>query len=322
MNSFKSMINKIEKCKPNILVIGDIMLDRYIYGEVNKISPEAPIPIVEFAKEKRMLGGCGNVINNLVNLGVNVTLISAIGDDSSGGKIKTQLIDIGVSTSYLFEIRKTQTTLKTRIVGDSQQIARVDYNMNFDFSKYYNPFKEIITDNIDEFDAVIISDYGKGICSQTILSKAIEVANVNSIPVFIDPKGASWNKYRKAYMITPNKKEAELVLERELFTNKDFETAGNEISEKYHIDKCLITRGSSGMSFVAKNQSFNIKSNAKEIFDVSGAGDTVIALITTAIVLGYSDFEASNFANQAAGIVVGHLGTHAIDLKELLDEDK
>ena len=317
MKTARLILRKIKEKKPKILVIGDIMLDKFIYGNVNRISPEAPIPIVDYVDERKMLGGCGNVVKNLVNIGVDASIISVIGRDLSGRIIKDLLLDIDVPISSLLEVKESPTTVKTRIIGDNQQLVRIDRDINNNFFKNEHEMLEVILKVINRFDAVIISDYAKGVCSKLILEGTINAAMKHSVPVFVDPKGINWNVYKKAQLITPNQKEAELILKRELVTDKDFEIAGKDICKKYSIDRCLITRGSDGMSMVNKDESLHIKSKAKEIFDVSGAGDTVIAAITIAIVLEYSYNEACEFANQAAGIVVGHIGTHAITYNEL-----
>ena len=313
----KFIADQISNSSPRVLLIGDLMLDKYIFGSVERISPEAPVPIVSLVSEKQMLGGCGNVLRNLNNLGVKTSIISAVGDDATGKSIIEKLQEKNISTSKILIMNKKRSTKKTRIIADRQQIARVDWDMeNFNDSDY-NSILDFLTEDIKLFDGIIISDYLKGICSSKVLKSIIDNARKNLIPVFIDPKGDDWDKYRFANLITPNKKEAELVIGSKLNSNKDFEFAGRKICEDYSIDACLITRGSDGMSYISTNDVLHLRSNAKEIFDVSGAGDTVIAAISTGLMIDLGIEESVGFANKAAGIVVGHIGTSAITIEEI-----
>ncbi len=315
------ILNQIAKKKPTILVIGDLMLDRYIFGNVNRISPEAPVPIVKFFDEKFMLGGCGNVIRNLKSLGVETSIISVIGQDLAGQKIMEYLNDKNLSTSGVMEIQSLRTTEKMRILAESQQIVRVDWDSKEFDEKNYKKLLEMLPSEIEKSDGIIISDYGKGFCKKIILKDAIKIAQNNDIPVFIDPKGIDWIKYRNANFITPNTKEAEAIIGHKLLSNKDFEKAGKQICKTFNINSCLITRGKDGMSYVDNNMIFHLRSEAKEIFDVSGAGDTVIAALSLGLVSGAKPKAAAEFANRAAGIVVGHIGTSAITIEELKNDD-
>ena len=312
-----NILNKISKKKPKLLVIGDLMLDRYIFGETTRISPEAPVPIVKFMKEKFMLGGCGNVVRNLHNLGIQTSIISVIGKDSSGQKIIDELNIKNISTSGIIQIPTICTTEKMRILSDKQQIVRVDWDANQFELKFLKKLFDSLSETIKGKDGIIISDYGKGFCKPEILNKIIETAKILKIPVFIDPKKQNWEKYCNASLITPNTKEAELLINEKLLYDKDFENAGKKICSKYKIKSCLITRGKDGMSYISDDQIFHLRSKAKEIFDVSGAGDTVIASIVVALISGSNPKEAAQFANNSAGIVVGHIGTSAITIKEL-----
>lgn len=312
-----TIIKKISNNSPRFLLIGDIMLDKYIFGSVDRISPEAPVPIVKFSNEKKMLGGCGNVLRNLKNLGANISVISAVGDDSVGKHILEYLSADKISTSGIQIINKNRSTKKVRIIADGQQIARLDWDMEILKNKDSRSIANLIKNNLKNYDGVIVSDYKKGVCSSIVMKKILNTAIDNSVPVFIDPKGDNWDKYRCASLITPNKKEVELVVEKKLQSNKDFEFAGKKICKDYNIDACLITRGPDGMSYVSSQKIFHLKSNAREIFDVSGAGDTVIAAISSAIISNLPIKDAVDFANKAAGIVVGHIGTSAINIDEL-----
>ena len=313
------LINRINKKPPTILVVGDLMLDKFIFGSVERISPEAPVPIVKLEKEEQMLGGSGNVIRNLSNLGIKTSLCSAVGKDLAGDLLITQLTKKDTNISNVLRLNNIRTTEKMRIVADGQQIARVDWDMNDLEVDFNDDLIKNIAAHIKEIDGVIISDYAKGICSEVLLKKVIRISNESNIPIFVDPKGSDWEKYQHANLITPNIKEAEIILGEKLENDEAFEMAGEKICSTFDIEACLITRGGDGMSFFCKDNTFHLKSNAKEIFDVSGAGDTVISAMATGLVMNLTYKQAAEFSNQAAGIVVGHIGTSAITTKELLN---
>ena len=313
------LINRLNNEPPTILVIGDLMLDKFIFGSVERISPEAPVPIVKLEKEEQMLGGSGNVIRNLSNLGVKTSLCSAVGKDLAGDLLIAQLTKKGTDISNVLRLKNIKTTEKMRIVADRQQIARVDWDINDSEVDFDDNIIKSIATYIKEVDGVIISDYAKGICSDVILKKVIRTTNESNIPIFVDPKGSDWKKYQHANLITPNIKEAEIILGEKLENDEAFEIAGEKICSTFDIEACLITRGRDGMSFFCKDNTFHLKSNAKEIFDVSGAGDTVISAMATGLVMNLTYKQAAEFSNQAAGIVVGHIGTSAITTRELLN---
>jgi len=313
---FERLINNSQSKR--LLVIGDMMLDHYIIGKAHRISPEAPVPIIDVSLEEDTLGGCGNVVNNLRNLGLKVDIISMIGDDDTGKKIREKLQDINVNTKNLLVKDNIKTTLKTRIIAENHQILRVDWNAKTINSSEENIILKKIEKMSSKIDAVIISDYGKGLCTKLVLRRIIQKANNLKIPTFVDPKGEEWEKYINATYITPNSKELEKILNHNLINDNDFEAGGNQILSYYNINCCITTRGSDGVSVVEKNKKFHLKANAREVFDVSGAGDTFIACFASAIVGGASINEAAEFANTAAGIVVSHIGTAAIKRDELI----
>ena len=313
------LINRIKERPPTILVVGDLMLDKFIFGSVERISPEAPVPIVKLEKEEQMLGGSGNVIRNLSNLGIKTSLCSVVGKDLAGDLLLNQLIKEGTDISNVLRLKNIRTTEKMRIVADRQQIARVDWDMNDSEVDFNDNLIKSIATYIEEVDGVIISDYAKGICSDVLLKEVIRISNESNIPIFVDPKGSDWEKYQHANLITPNIKEAEIILGEKLENDEAFEVAGEKICSTFDIEACLITRGGDGMSFFCKDNTFHLKSNAKEIFDVSGAGDTVISAMATGLVMNLTYKQAAEFSNRAAGIVVGHIGTSAITTRELLN---
>lgn len=312
-----SVLDKIQEVKPKILVIGDIMLDRFIFGDVHRISPEAPVPIVRSLKEKKSLGGCGNVLRNLINLGVQASIVSCVGDDEVGKKIIHKLNKKNILSDDIIISKSVRTTEKMRIVAEGQQLVRVDWDAGNLSNKVLNQVLKQSSQSIVEVDGVIISDYGKGVCSESVVSGIIAKAKKLKIPIFIDPKGKNWNKYYGASIITPNLKEAESVAERKLRNDDDIEKAGMEICENFSLNACLITRGPKGMSYISKDFKFHVSSAAKEIYDVSGAGDTVISSFASGIIVGYDPETITRFSNKAAGIVVGHIGTTAITIPEL-----
>jgi len=313
------LINRIKEKPPTILVVGDLMLDKFIFGSVERISPEAPVPIVKLEKEEQMLGGSGNVIRNLSNLGIKTSLCSVVGKDLAGDLLLTQLIKEGTDISNVLRLKNIRTTEKMRVVADRQQIARVDWDMNDSEVDFNDNLIRSIATYIKKVDGVIISDYAKGICSDALLKEVIRTSNESNIPIFVDPKGSDWDKYQHANLITPNIKEAEIILGEKLENDEAFEMAGEKICSTFNIEACLITRGADGMSFFCKDNTFHLKSNAKEIFDVSGAGDTVISAMATGLVMNLTYKQAAEFSNHAAGIVVGHIGTSAITTEELLN---
>ena len=314
------IVDKIQEVSPKILVVGDIMLDRFIFGNVHRISPEAPVPVVHSVKEKYCLGGCGNVLRNLANLGVETSVVSVIGEDQAGKKIKQDLKKKNILNRYIITSKSTRTTEKMRIVAEGQQLVRVDWDSRNLTNQSIKQILMNVSVNITEVDGIIISDYNKGVCTEVVVREVITLARKLKIPTYVDPKGKKWKKYYGASIITPNLKEAEEAVGRELVTDKNIENAGKEICEDLSLDGCLITRGPNGMSYIGQDISFHISSEAKEIYDVSGAGDTVIASFAAGICAGFNSETVTRFANKAAGIVVGHIGTSAITISELKED--
>ena len=294
------------------------MLDRFIFGNVHRISPEAPVPVVHSIEEKYCLGGCGNVLRNLANLGVKASVVSAIGEDQAGKKIKQDLKKKNISNRDIITSKSIRTTEKMRIVAEGQQLVRVDRDSRNLTSQNINHILRKVSKNIKTVDGIIISDYNKGVCTEVIVRDIITKAAELKIPTYVDPKGKNWDKYYGASVITPNLKEAEEAIGRSLVNDKEVEEAGMELCKKLSLSACLITRGPNGMSYINKDFKLHVISEAKEIYDVSGAGDTVIASFASAIISGFDAEASTRFANKAAGIVVGHIGTTAIRVSELL----
>ena len=314
------ILEKLQERPPRILVVGDIMLDRFMFGTVERISPEAPVPVVRSIKEKFSLGGCGNVLRNLIKMGAHTSIVSFVGYDQAGKKIIKDLNKKNISTKNIIQSKNYRTTEKMRVVAEGQQLARVDSDIGNITDRIINQLLEKVSQKIKEVDGVIISDYGKGVCTELVVREIISQSKEIKVPVYIDPKGKNWDKYYGASIITPNLKEAEDILKRNLESNQDVEEAGIEICKKLSLLACLITRGPNGMSYISEDLKLHVSSEAKEIFDVSGAGDTVIAAFTIGLLIGADPKTVTQFANKAAGIVVGHIGTTAITLPELKEQ--
>jgi len=309
--------------KLRIVVAGDLMLDHYIYGAVRRISPEAPVPVIEFEKDFYMLGGAGNVARNLISLGVNVSLLSAVGSDRSGEIIRS-LPDLkDVDISGLLTDAQRMTTVKERILsGSHQQMLRLDYEK-----------KELLGDKaclsvLDIFrtflergiDALIISDYGKGFCTESLCRDLISECCNKNVPVFVDPKGNSWSHYAGAFMITPNLKELSDVMNSDI-PNRDDEIvcAAKYLLTCSEINNILVTRSDRGATLVNKTDVIHQKCKEQQVFDVSGAGDTVISTIATFLTSGESLADSVFAANVAAQLVIRKVGTSTVTARELVE---
>lgn len=317
MNDVKirELLKKIKQVKSKILVLGDTMLDEYISGEVKRISPEAPVPILDFVSQKTVLGGAGNVAHNLINIHSNSSIATIIGNDLSGEKIERLLKEIGISTNFIFKSNYVNTTKKTRFLSKGSQLMRLDKDsVGFKKNEHKN-LEKIIIPLISDFCSIIISDYDKGVCSEPLTRKIIQKANEINIPIYIDPKGSSWHKYQNATCLTPNEKEVEAELKSKLIEDVDFEKAARTIMEKYKLASCLITRGSKGMTYVDKNRVIHQLVSKKEVYDVSGAGDTVIASFAASLSAGFSIDTTLEFSSSLSSEVVTHLGTTPFNKK-------
>lgn len=274
--------NKVQDCK--VLVIGDVMLDRYFYGNVTRISPEAPVPVNCIEKKKDTLGGAANVAHNLAKLGCQTYLAGAIGDDHHGRLLTRELKKQGIHTKGII-LGREKTTTKVRVLGGHQQMMRLDFEETDSIAaNAEQELKDFIDKILNQgIDAIIISDYGKGMCTEAICQYAIQKAKEQFVPVLVDPKGTQWSKYRGASYITPNVKEAGEVLGKKLANETDtLREAASVIKENYAVDSVMITRSEKGISIFA-DEEINIPTVAKEVFDVSGAGDTVISVFAAGI---------------------------------------
>lgn len=303
-----------------ILVVGDLMLDQYIRGSVSRISPEAPVPVVKVGAESFIPGGAGNVANNLAALGARVAVIGVIGDDEAGRRLAAEFGEKGIDASGLIVDQDRVTSQKTRVVAERQQVVRYDRETHEPLSRETETrLLERLPSALKESSAIILSDYGKGLICPRVLEAAIRLAHKAKIPVTVDPKVEHFKRYRGVTCITPNLQEAWAGMHRVPHGGASgLESLGRDILKTLRCESVLITRGSEGMSlFNSRGNVTHIPTRAREVFDVTGAGDTVVSALTLALAAGASIGEAAVISNHAAGIVVGKLGTATTTTAEL-----
>nr|MBN2277140.1 D-glycero-beta-D-manno-heptose-7-phosphate kinase [candidate division Zixibacteria bacterium] len=310
--------------KARILILGDIMLDEYLYGSVNRISPEAPVPVVEIFDEQLRLGGAANVANNIAALGNIPCLIGPVGIDDAAIKLSQILKDKNISRDYLVDDNSRRTTIKTRIIASSQQVVRADRE---DISEISTEIEQRIIKRtqavIDTINGVVISDYGKGVITASLLEKVIPMCREKGLFIGVDPKESHFFNYKKVSVVTPNHHEAGFVAGRRIKTDKDLNEVGRYLLEKLESDSILITRGEKGMAlFCPGGEVDYFPTVARNVYDVTGAGDTVVALFVSAMAAGATLREATVISNCAAGVVVGEIGTATISLPILTEELK
>ncbi|WP_148571639.1 D-glycero-beta-D-manno-heptose-7-phosphate kinase [Aliarcobacter cryaerophilus] len=305
--------------KPNILVIGDLMIDHYLWGSCDRISPEAPVQVVNVKKESSVLGGAGNVINNLVTLGSVVDVISVIGNDSVANELKSLLEKIDVPTSNLVVENNRKTSKKSRLIASQQQVLRYDMESIDDINE--NSHKQIIQTlekNIDKYSSIILSDYGKGVLTTNLTKEIIKIANKNNIKVLVDPKGKDYSKYKGSYTLTPNKKEAMEATNIDIKDENSLIEALKSLKTQCELEVSLITLSEQGIAIF--DDELTIKPTvAREVYDVTGAGDTVIASIAFALGNNLDIKDSIYFANLAAGVVVGKIGSATTTLDEIYE---
>ena len=302
-----------------LIVLGDMMLDEFIWGEVRRISPEAPVPVVEVKRETLQAGGAGNVVSNLIELGATAIPVGIIGDDEGGSRMRDLFLHRGAEVSSLLTVPGRPTTRKTRIVAHSQQMVRADRE---DRSPVDSGIEEAILRKfraaLESADAVIISDYDKGLLTPNLLREAITATHAAGKQVSLDPKIRNFQHYREVDVITPNQIEAERATGIEIVDQETLVAAAQRIRQMLDCRHVLITRGEHGMSLLEESGLLiNIPTTAREVYDVTGAGDTVIATLTLALASGATPEEAAIIANQAAGIVVAKVGTATASRAEI-----
>jgi D-beta-D-heptose 7-phosphate kinase/D-beta-D-heptose 1-phosphate adenosyltransferase len=305
--------------KLNILVLGDLMLDEYIWGNVERISPEAPVPVVKVTDKTYRLGGAGNVSANLAGLGCTVNIIGVVGKDTFGQQVDLLLREKSIHNKSII-VDSFSTTCKTRIMGLEQQLVRIDQEdpdkiKGSIFERLWQIFKE----NTFQANAVVLSDYGKGVLTPPFVKTCIEYCRAKNIPVFVDPKANDWDRYRNATCATPNVKElADICQVLNLSNNILLNERGFTVRKAFGFDYLLVTRGNKGMVlFQRGDDPVEIPAQAREVFDVSGAGDTVIAVLAAAYAAGCSMPRSMELANLAAEVVVGKVGTYPVSFNEL-----
>lgn len=302
-----------------ILVLGDLILDQFVWGSVDRISPEAPVPVVLVEREEIRLGGAGNVACNIRALEGDPILVSVISNDAAGEKVEKEMERQGLSTSGLLLDLGRPTITKTRVIASHQQVCRVDRESSAPMSmELYQKAMTIFKRELENVDAVLVSDYGKGLINQRILSNLLPLAQSMGKIVAIDPKFQDYSIYRPATVLTPNKKECEHASGIRIRNEQTLRQAAEAVLRKTGTENLLITRGEEGMTlFQPSGFIRHIPTFAREVFDVTGAGDTVIGTFTLALAAGGSPEDAAVLANQAAGLVVGKLGTATVTPAEL-----
>jgi len=312
----KSLIKKMQD--RTILVLGDLILDHYIWGEVKRISPEAPVPIVKVEREEFRPGGAANTCANIVSLGARAILCGILGDDEAGRQSLAKYTEQGIDTSAIIKDSDRPTIQKTRIIAKTQQLVRVDREKSEPYpSETAGQILRILEEKLPEADAVIISDYGKGIVSRSILNRLIPLALNRKKIITVDPKPENLLHYKKVTSLTPNHFEASQSVHLPCGTDEETEKTGLKILKKLNAPSLLITRGEKGMTLFTREKITHIPTQAQEVFDVTGAGDTVISVFTLALAAKAGFLQAARIANAAAGIVVGKIGAAQVTVSEL-----
>jgi len=317
---FLEVVEQFGQQNKTALVIGDLMLDRYLVGDVQRISPEAPVPVVLLNRQNENAGGAANVANNLTQLGVTCMICGCIGEDSEADSLLKTLQAVNIDTQFVFRSKQRPTICKTRIMSAHQQIVRLDQESKAEFS---GTEKQQLEHHIklalaQQPDIVILSDYAKGVLSAQICQSVIQHCKQRKIPVLVDPKGVDYSKYKGATALTPNKKETAEACHVEVEQNDKLLEAAQAMRQQLQLEFLAITRGEEGISLLQDHQAQHISATAKQVFDVSGAGDTVIATLAAGLLYKLAPLQALELANIAAGIVVGKIGTVPIQREELL----
>ncbi len=311
----------LKTAKPNILVIGDLMIDHYLWGSCERISPEAPVQVVDINNETTVLGGAGNVINNLKALGANVSVSGVIGDDDNGTELVEMLHDIAVDTDNLIIQKERKTSKKSRVIAVSQQILRYDKESKDDITQdSVEHILQKLENEISKFDVIVLSDYGKGVLTKELCQRVIALSNAVNVKVLVDPKGSDFSKYRGAYLLTPNKKEAILATGIEIKDDDSLQKALLQLKKECDLGISLITLSEDGIALYDDEVKI-FPTVAKEVFDVTGAGDTVIASIAFSLSVGKTIDEVAKFANLAAGVVVGKIGSATVTMNEIEEHE-
>jgi len=312
MNLPKPPVSKEQLAQAKVLVVGDVMLDRYWYGAVDRISPEAPVPVVRITREENRLGGCANVAFNAVSVGAQASLLSVVGDDEASHLLQDLIAKSGI-TPYFGRDAQLKTTVKLRIIGRQQQLLRVDFEntpQNEVLSSQTQQFMQLLADH----PVVLFSDYGKGGLAH--VTDMIAAARKANKAVLIDPKGSDFSRYAGATCITPNRAEFQQVVGG-WNSEEELSAKAHNLRKELQLDAVLLTRSEEGMTLFDAQGAAHIAAQAREVFDVTGAGDTVIATLAALVAAGMSLREAMPWANRAGGVVVGKFGTATVSYEEL-----
>lgn len=303
-----------------VVCVGDFMLDRFIYGQVSRISPEAPVPVLRVSHQDEMAGGAGNVVRNLQALGQQVRFLGVVGDDAAGAALQAQLASLGGAEGQLLVDGQRPTTLKHRYVAQSQQLLRTDYEDPRPVAAtVQQALHTAFQHQLRGAGAVILSDYGKGVLTADLTRQFIQAARQAGLPVIVDPKGHDYSKYAGATVLCPNLKELAEATGRPVDNRDEMDMAARALMHKYDLESVLVTRGAHGMLLVTPSAAQSIAAQAREVFDVSGAGDTVVATLAAARAAGVELAASARLANAAAGLVVGKVGTATATVAELED---
>jgi rfaE bifunctional protein kinase chain/domain len=305
-------MDKQQLAKSHVLVVGDVMLDRYWYGAVDRISPEAPVPVVRITREEERCGGAANVAFNAASLGAQATLLTVVGDDEASHKLEAIVAKTGIRTHFGRDA-DLKTTVKLRVIGRQQQLLRLDFE-NTPKSEVLASQTATFTLLLPQHDTVLFSDYGKGGLAH--VSDMIAQARALAKPIFIDPKGSDYSRYQHASVITPNRAELQQVIGH-WNSEEELRTKAHNLRTQLHLDALLLTRSEEGMTLFDADGQLHVSAQAREVFDVTGAGDTVIATMAALVGAGLTLREALPLANRAGGLVVGKFGTATVSYEEL-----
>ena len=309
----------LQNKSPKLLVIGDLIIDQYLWGSCERISPEAPVQIVNIDNENTLLGGAGNVVNNLKALGAKVDVISVVGDGKNSETLKSLLDDIGVDTKYLITQKNRITSKKSRIIASQQQVVRYDHESTEEIdTKSQNLILDIVKKIVKDYEGILLSDYGKGVLTKKLTQSLIKTANEYNKKVLVDPKGIDYSKYKGAYLLTPNIKEASEATKINIKDNASLTKAIIQIKTECELDLSIITLSEQGIAIYDNNLRIH-PTVAREVFDVTGAGDTILASLGFALACDYEIDNAVEFSNLAAGVVVGKIGSSTATLNEIIE---
>lgn len=317
-----SVIKKIisQFSERRIAVIGDMMLDHYLWGTVDRISAEAPVPVVDIKKEEYRLGGAANVVHNLTSLNSKADVYGVCGNDKYSEQLNLLFKEIEVNSAFIINDETRPTTLKTRVIASQQQIVRCDFEKREDIGKVIeDELIALLTANIKSYDAIILEDYNKGLLSKELIKKTIELAVQNNIPITVDPKFKNFFEYKNCTVFKPNLLELQKNLGLEITNHQELINAAKALFDRVTPEYLIITRGEKGLIIFDKElNQFEIPTFAREVFDVSGAGDTVISVLTLCLACGCHIQDAAIIANHAAGAVCGKIGIAPASIKDII----